>query len=144
MTSLFFDSKTVSVALPLTPFRLAVIVVVPMPALVASPPRMVATLTLEDVQVTCVVRFSAVPSLKLPVAVNCCEVPGSNAGGLGVTVTEFKVALVTVSDAVPTSPANNAVMVAFPGASPVASPLVPPLLLTVATDTGEEVHEADP
>jgi len=33
---------------------------------------------------------------------------------LGETVTEFSVALVTFSDAVPTTPANTAVMVAVP------------------------------
>ena len=47
--------------------------VVPLPAVLANPPAvMVATLTSEDDQVTCAVRSSVVPSLKLPIAVNCC------------------------------------------------------------------------
>ena len=83
------------------------------------------------------------PSLKLPVAVKRCELPSAMLGLLGVTVMEVNVALVTVSVAVPTSPANSAVMVAVPAVSPVAKPLVPPLLPTVATDAGDEVHEAD-
>ena len=64
-------------------------------------------------------------------------------GSLGVTVTEIKVVLVTVNDVVPTCPANKAVMVAVPGASPVANPIVPPVLFTVATDAGDEVHDAE-
>ncbi len=123
---------------------LAVIVVVPVETEFASPlALMVATLTLDDVQVTWPVRFWVEPSLKLPVAVKRCDVPSGMLGFAGVTVIEFRVALVTVSVAVPTSPANSAVIVAVPAVMPVARPLVPPLLPTVATDAGDEVHEAD-
>lgn len=86
-----------------TPFMLAVIVVVPVPAVLANPVLLiVATFTLEDVQVTWVVRFSLVPSLKLPMAVNCWELPRARLASLGVTVMEVRAALVTVNDAVPT------------------------------------------
>lgn len=103
----------------------------------------VATLTSDDVHVAWPVRFSVVPSLKLPVAVKRCELPSGMLGLAGVIVIEVSVASVTVSDAVPTSPANSAVMVASPAVSPVASPLLPLLSPTVATDAGDEVHEAD-
>jgi hypothetical protein len=63
---------------------------------------MVATFALEDVQVTWVVRFSVVPSLKFPMAVNCWEPPRATLASLGVTVMEVRAALVTVNDAVPT------------------------------------------
>jgi len=120
---------------------LAVIVVVPVPAAFASPlASMVATLTLDDAQLTWVVRFSVLPSLKLPVAVNCWEPPSATLGSLGAIVMEVSSALVTVNDAVPTRPANSAVIVASPGAIPLANPLLPAVSLTVATDSGDDVH----
>jgi hypothetical protein len=64
-------------------------------------------------------------------------------GSMGVIVSEVNVAPVTVSDAVPTSPAKNVVIVALPGMMPVASPLLPTISLTVAIDAGDDVHSAD-
>jgi hypothetical protein len=83
------------------------------------------------------------PSLKLPMAVNCWEPPEATLESLGVIVMEVSSALVTVNDAVPTLPANSAVMVAVPGAIPFANPLVPAVSLTVATDDGDEVHDTE-
>jgi hypothetical protein len=89
--------------LPLTPFIVAVMVAVPVTAVLAMPlVAMAATFALEDVHATCVVRFCVVPSLKFPVAVNCCELPSAMLEALGVTVIDVSVALVTVNDAVPT------------------------------------------
>ena len=88
-------------------------------------------------------RFSALPSLKLPVAVNCCEPPKAMLASLGMIVMEVSSASVTVNDVVPTRPANKAVMVAVPGAIPLANPLVPAVSLTVATDSGDEVHDTE-
>ena len=62
---------------------------------------------------------------------------------LGVTVMEVRAALVTVNAAVPTSLANRAVIVAVPGAIPLASPLVPAASLTVAIEIGDEVHDTE-
>ena len=56
---------------------------------------------------------------------------------------EVRVALVTDNDAVPTCPANSAVMVAVPGASAVAHPFVPAVSLTVATEAGDAVHDTE-
>lgn len=88
-------------------------------------------------------RFSVVPSLKSPIAVNRCELPSATPGLLGVIVSEISLAPVTTSCPVPICPPNNAVIVALPGATPVASPLVPPIALTVAIDAGDEVHADD-
>lgn len=118
------------------------IVVVPVPAEIARPDGpIVATFTSEDDHATCVVRFSVVPSLKFPVAVNGWELPRTITALVGVTVMEVIVALVTVNVAEPTCPANSAEIVALPGETPVARPLVE--LLTVATDGEDEVHDAE-
>lgn len=58
----------------------------------------------------------------------------------GATVMELRVALVTVNIAPPDCPAKSAVMVAVPGATPAAKPLVGDALLTVAIDAGDEVQ----
>lgn len=130
--------------MPFTPFQLAMIVVVPGATELASPLLpIVATFTFGDVQLTSAVRFCVEPSLKLPVAVKRCEVPSGMLGLAGVIVIESRVALVTVSVAIPTCPANSAVIVAVPAAFPVARPLFPPLSFTVATDAGDDVHNAD-
>jgi hypothetical protein len=122
----------------------AVIVVVPLAALVAVPLVIVATVAFEDAQFTWPVRLCVVPSLKLPVAVNCCELPRGIVAELGEIVIDERTALVIVSDAVPTCPANTAVIVAFPGVTPRAKPLLQlTVSLTVATAAGVDVHETD-
>jgi len=80
------------------------------------------------------------PSLKVPLAVNCCELPTFMLAVTGVTATDVRVALVTVREAVPTWPANTAVMVTVPGATPVAIPMLPPALLMVATEEEDDVQ----
>lgn len=119
----------------------ALMVVVPEPTVLAVPfALIVATPTSEDDQVTCAVRISVVPSLNVPVAVNCCELPWAIVGLAGVTLMEVKVASVTVNDALDDNPANSAVMIAVPLATPVAKPLVGEALLMVATEAGDEVQ----
>jgi hypothetical protein len=53
---------------------------------------------------------------------------------------ETRVKFVTVNAAVPTCPANTADIVDAPGAIPVAKPLVPATLLTVAKEALEDVQ----
>src|SRR5436190_7383207 len=119
-------------------------VVVPAATELATPRASIAaTLAFDEVQFTWLVRFCVLPSLKLPVAANCTELPRLTLGMLGVTVMEVRVALVTFSDAVPTCPANSAVIVAVPGAMPDASPWLPGATLTVATDDGDAVQMAE-
>lgn len=48
----------------------------------------VATELAEEVHLAVVVRFWVVPLLKVPVAVNCCVLPGAMEGESGVTAIE--------------------------------------------------------
>jgi len=66
--------------------EVASIVVLP-PARPAAKPAVVivATEVLVEVQVTEVVRFCVLPSLYIPMAVNCCPVPAGMEGLAGVT-----------------------------------------------------------
>ena len=132
---------TVKTVVPFTPFRLALIVVVPVEALLANPfDLMVATLTLDEVQVTCTVMFTTELSVKVPCAANSSDDPRLIEGLLGVTAIEVRVAVVTVRFAVPLIPANAAETVVPPGATPFATPALSAELLTVATDGVEEVQ----
>lgn len=125
----------------LTPFSAAEIVVLPELALVARPWALItATFTFAELQAACVERFIVVPSSKVPVATKACVVPRVILGLVGEMLSETSVAFVTVSAIVPTCPANTAEMVDAPGATPVAKPLVPAALLTVATEAVEDVH----
>jgi hypothetical protein len=103
----------VSVVLPLTPPKVAEMVVVPAAAVVARPVApIVATFAFEEVQVTCVVRSCVVASEYVPVAVNCCVAPTDTVGATGVTAMELSVgaAMVTftAADAAPTLPLSSA------------------------------------
>ena len=123
--------------------RVAVIVVVPAPVLVADPSEpMTATEMFEELQFTWLVRFRVEPSLNPPLAANCCECPVLMVALAGETFMDVSVALVTVSDAVPTCPPKSAEMVVVPAATPETVPLLPLALLTVATDGEDEVQVA--
>lgn len=80
----------------------AVIDVVPGPAVVASPSLpgsllIMAAVGTEELQVTWVVRSWVLRSLYLPVAVNCCVKPTGTLGLAGVITMETRVAAVTVN-----------------------------------------------
>ena len=82
----------VSVVNPLTLPELAMIVVLPAATPVASPAvLMVATNVAAEFHVAELVRFCALPSLKVPVAVNCCVAPFAMEGLAGVTAIELNV-----------------------------------------------------
>ncbi len=66
--------------------------------------------------------FRVVPSLKVPVAVNCCVVPRAIAGLAGVTAIDTRAAAVTVSVVEPETEPEVAVMVVDPAATLVARP----------------------
>ena len=103
----------------------------------------VATWLSDELQLTWPVRFRAVPSLNEPVALNCSLSFTAMLALLGDIVMESSVALVTDREPVPTTPAKSAVINAFPGLMPVASPLEPDALLIVATEAGDEVQTKD-
>ncbi len=132
---------TVSVALPLTPIREAVIVLDPAATAVASPAALiVAAALLLDVQVAVEVTFAVELSLYVAVAVNCCVAPAVMLGVAGVTATAVSVfvAAVTVSLAVPLIPLSEAVTEVEPAATAVASPD----MLIVAAELLEDVQLA--
>jgi len=84
---------TFSCAEPAIAPEVAVIVAVPAVSPVASPCKpgelfTLAMLLLEELQVTCEVKFWCVPSLKVPVAVNCWVVSFAICGFAGVTAME--------------------------------------------------------
>ena len=83
---------------------------------------MVATDGLEEPQSTDAVMSCVLLSLKVPVAVNCFVVPIAMPELLGVTSMETSVAAVTVSEAVPLTDPEDAVMVTAPEPVLVARP----------------------
>lgn len=95
---------------------------------------MVADAGVEEVQTTDAVMSSVDESLKVPVAVNCFVVPTTMLEFAGVTAIDTRVDPVTVSDAVPLTEPEAAVMVVVPVPTLVASPAE----FTVATELDEE------
>jgi hypothetical protein len=73
---------TVSIVEPLIPLGdVAVMLDVPVAFVVASPPALIAaTAVWEDVHTAVLVRSSDVPSLNIPVALNCCWTPSATDG----------------------------------------------------------------
>jgi len=118
---------TVIVVELVTPPELAPIVVVPIPLAVANPPTLGAfaiVATLEEVELQCVVSVTSctVPSLKFPVATNCCVVPTATEGASGEIAIEAKVPLLTVRLVVPVIPDALARIVTLPFFFPCAMP----------------------
>jgi hypothetical protein len=128
---------TVSVAVPVILLIVAPMVELPAITLVAKPPPViVATLEGNELHITILVKFCMLPSLYVPVAVNCCVVPAAIEGFVGVTEIEARTGEVTVSVAVPrTSP--KAAMIVVP---PVMTPVARPVELIIATGFVAELH----
>jgi hypothetical protein len=100
----------------------------------------VAIAGLEEVQETWLVIPATEPSLNVPFAVNCCEPPKLIVAVAGETAIDVRVAFVTISVAVPTWPLKIPETVTVPGETPVAKPILPELLLSVAIPEDEDVH----
>lgn len=127
---------TFSAVEPETPPALAVIIVLPAPVPKASPePLMVATETTLEVQFT-LVNTCELPSLKLPVAVNCCPAPCTMVGANGVTAIDASVAAVTLRLAEPVIEPEVATTLAVPLACPVTMPEA----LTFTTPAGDTLQ----
>lgn len=106
---------TVSSVELLTVPEVALMLAVPLPALCASPAWLiVAVLAMSDDQVVVLVRFCVLPSVNVPVAVNCCVVPSAIDGIAGAIANETSAASVTVTVVVPVTVPEVAVMVAVP------------------------------
>jgi hypothetical protein len=85
------------------------------------------------------VRFWTVPSVKVPVAVNACDVPRAISGFTGVTAIETSLAPETVSVVEPVTPECVAEIVALPRARLLARPYVPAVFETGAP-AADELH----
>jgi hypothetical protein len=118
----------------------AVIVALPSPTPLARPePFMLATVATEELQLTEPVRFCVLPSVKVPVAVNCCVVSSAMVALGGPTAMETKTGGVTVKLDDPEIVPNIAVIVVPPCATDEASPA----LLMLATPAADELHVTD-
>ena len=117
---------TVKPVEPETEPRVAVMVVVPVLALVANPVElMVATPAGEGDHVAVLVRSCVLPSEKVPVAVNCWIVPREMEGLAGLTLMEVNTAAPTVKSSVPVTEPKLAEMVTVPWDTACAKPLRP-------------------
>jgi hypothetical protein len=126
----------------------AEIIVVPELAPVASPIDpdvlpIVATVADEEAHVTDVVMFAVDPSVYSPVAVNCCEPPIGMDELCGLTSMAAKIAFVTVRLPDPVTVPDLARMTVLPLPVLVAIPLLPEVLLTVATLGTDELQWAE-
>src|SRR5215831_5010707 len=104
----------------------------PVAAPVARPVVLMLTVAVfEEAQVAVLVRFCVLPSLNVPVAVNCTVVPLAIEELPALIVIDCSVAAVIVSaNELDVMPLCVAVMLLEPIAAPVAKPVV--LMLTVA------------
>jgi hypothetical protein len=131
---------TVSTVEPLIAPDVALIVEVPTPAPVASPAGLIVAVVVPDDHVTVEVRFCVVPSLNVPVAMNCWVAPLVIDGFAGVTAIDCSVAAVTVSKVEPLMDDDVAVIVEVPTPAPLASPAA----LIVAVEVVPELHVTVP
>jgi hypothetical protein len=108
----------VRLVVPLIPLSAAVIVVVPGEVPVANPRLFTTAIVgLDELHVT-PSKVWVLPSLKFPVAANCCELPNATFAWAGESVVDVRLAFVTVTAAVAETAPSVAVMVACPGARP--------------------------
>jgi hypothetical protein len=118
---------TVSVSEDVTPPEFPPITAVPDPWAVANPATlgafaMVATVAEDELQCVVNVMSWVVPSLKLPVAANCCVPPTAAVGLTGAMASETNVPVPTVSVVVPVTPDAVAEMVTEPLFFPCTTP----------------------
>jgi hypothetical protein len=125
----------------------AVIVVLPVEDVEARPLvtaalLILATLGLEEAQVTAAVKSCVVASEYVPVAMNCWLRPRALELLAGVIAIDTRAAEVTVKLVLPVTPVPGCVaeMVVLPLETLVASPLLPSALLIVATLVAPEDH----
>ena len=86
-TSVLAGVTVSTAAFEVIPRSEAVMFAVPAATPMAVPPEaIVAIAEFEDVQVTAIVSSCVVPSLKRPVAVNCCVLPATTEALVGATV----------------------------------------------------------
>jgi hypothetical protein len=136
---------TFSVTTPVIDPQLAVIAVLPAVTPVARPVLLIVAVDgVPEDHDTAAFRFSVLPSLKFPVALNCSPVPAAITGSAGVSVMDVRLAVPTVSSVDPATAPALALMFAGPGVTAVATPCDPLWLLIVATAGVSELQSAVP
>jgi hypothetical protein len=116
--------ETVRLVEPLTVPKAAAMVVVPVATLVATPVlAIVAAAGLEELHTTDPEISCMLVSLNVPVAVNCLVVCAGIVEFAGATVSDTRLAPVTVKVAVPLTDPEAAVIVVVPVCRPAASPV---------------------
>jgi hypothetical protein len=134
-------SVTVRVVEVLTLPEAAVIWATPVPIAVARPPVVIdATEGASEDQVTDAVSSSVLPSVKVPVAVNCWVARAERTGFTGVIANDSRAAVPMVNVVVADTAPEVAVMVAVPTPAVVAKPLLPEALLIIATVAADELQ----
>lgn len=138
---------TVKIDVPESEAKVAVITAVPAPTLSDKPSLpavllIVATVPSFEVHAAEVVRSCVLPSVYVPVAVNCCVVPIAMDALGGVTAIETSTAGVTVNVVFPDTAPDSAAIVVVPLPTPEADPFRPAALLIVATPGLDELHRA--
>jgi hypothetical protein len=132
--------ETVSPVEPLTVPKTALIVLPPVATLFRRPwLLMTAAAGFEEVQIAEPLMSCVLLSLNVAVAVNCFVVPTGMLEFAGVTISETTLATVMVSDAVPLTEPELAVIVAMPAPTLVARPVES----TVAMDEDDEDQVTD-
>ena len=124
----------VSDAVPETEPEVAVIVVTPVPTLVARPVESAVAIDEDDEDQVTDWSHCVLPSSKFPTAMNCCVVPSAIDGVAGLTEIEMRCAGTTVKVIVSVNEPAVAVIVVEPAATVVAKPE----LLMVATVVEDE------
>jgi hypothetical protein len=131
---------TVTLAVPVKDPAVALIVAVPTVLPRAAPAELtLAIADADELHAAVLVRFCVLPSLYVPMAVNCCVSPASIEALAGVTLTEARTGEVTVSIAAPCTVPETAVIVV----PPTIKPLARPPALIVATEGADELHVVD-
>jgi hypothetical protein len=119
---------------------LAVMVAVPTPAPVANPVLpMVATAIDDELQLTALVRSCRLPSLYVPVAMNCWLVPFAIEPFTGLTETETRMGAVTATVTEFVIAPELALMLVDPSMFAVTNPAA----VTGATAGNEDVHATE-
>lgn len=123
------------------PLWVAVMLLDPVATAEAKPPLTFTAAALEELQLAELVRFCVLPSLKVPVAVNCSEVPLAIEAFDPLTVIDCSVAAVTAKAKIfDVIPPCVAVMLLEPTATPVNRPPV----VMVAVAGVEDVQATEP
>ena len=126
---------------PVTDPEVALMVAVPVAMLVARPVLLtVAVEVAFELHVAVEVRFCELPSVNVPVAMNCCVVPSEIDRLAGVTAIETNAAAVTVNVVLPAIEPEVAVILAEPVPTALANPCELAALLIVATMVVSELH----